>query len=106
MATPLDLVTDPVFLARVKLAFAAGAYQVATTPTQLPPDVRKAQLQALARVIEPSQAEELTKRAALLIVGSPEVLAAVDKITDQNLGLVVGKVLAAFQELAALGGSL
>lgn len=107
MASPLDLVTDPVFLARIQLAFAAAAYQIVTTiDPNLKPDSRKAQLQAIAKVIDPARAADLAQRAALLIVGSPEVLAQGVKVTAARSASVVGKVLGAFSELASLGGAL
>lgn len=107
MAGLLDLTTDPVFLQRIKEAFAAAAYQVVTTPDpNLKPEQRKAQLLGLLQAIDPGKADELARKAALLIVGSPEVKAAGDKIDDDQLAVVIAKVLAAYQELAVLGGSL
>ena len=107
MASVLDLTTDPVFIDRVTLAFAAAAYQVATTPDPTAkPEVRKAQLQALVKAIDPAQAATLARKAVLLIIGSPQVLAMGDKVPDADLAIVVGKVLGAFQELSTIGGSL
>lgn len=106
MPSPIDLTKDPDFLARIKLLFAAASYQSAITSEGKAPDVRLRELQGLVQALAPVQADFLVQKAALLVVGSPEVMAAGAEVSDQDLASVVGRVLAAFQEYSALGGSL
>lgn len=103
----LDLPTDPGFIARIKGAFAAASWTVITEPDpNVTGDARKNQLTALISNLDPSRADELARKAAFVLIGAPEVQADKDAISDQNLAIVVGKVLTAYQELTALGGSL
>lgn len=108
--TALELAADEAFVQRVAVAYAAVAHAALTPPTPPVPDpVRLAQLAALKRLGSPSQVRGLAVDTMALVVGSPEVLTAVATNTipsDAALITVAERVLAAFSEYAALGGSV
>lgn len=108
--TPLELATDETFLQRVALAYASVAHAVLTTPTPAPPDaVRLKQLEAVRRLGSVGQVRALAGDSLALVLGSPEVLTALatnTPISDANLLTVAGRILTAYTEYAALGGTL
>lgn len=108
--TALELAGDETFVQRVAVAYAAVAHAALTPPTPPVPDpVRLAQLSALKRLGAPAQVRGLAADTMALVVGSPEVLTALalnTLPTDAALVTVAERVLAAFSEYAALGGSV
>lgn len=108
--TALDLATDEIFLQRVALAYAAVAHAVLTTPDPAPPDaVRLKQLEAVRKLGSVTQVRSLAAESLALVIGSPEVLAAIATNTlpsDADLLTVCERVLEAYTEYAALGGTI
>lgn len=113
MATALEilsLVTDPEFQARLTVAFSQAVYGTATAaadPNEKP-EATKARLLAAATVVRlgPAAAQENVKKSLLLVLGAPEIAANGAKISDEDLTAVVGKILTAFAQFAAVGGAL
>lgn len=105
-----DLATDEAFVQRVAAAYAAVAHGALTTPTPAPPDaVRLKQLEAVRRIASPAALRGLAADTLGLVLGSPEVLAAValnTPVSDADLLTVCERVLDAYTEYAALGGTL
>lgn len=108
--TALDLATDETFLQRVALAYASVAHAVLTTPDPAPPDaVRLKQLEAVRRLGSVGQVRTLAGDSLALVLGSPEVLTAIatnTTVADADLLTVCERILDAYTEYAALGGTL
>ena len=107
---PATLITDDAFHQRVMIAFARTAHGALTVGSPAPPDaVRLKQLEAVRRLSSPQAIRQVALDSLALVIGAPEVLTALatDTLpTDADLLTVAGRILTAYTEYAALGGSL
>src|SRR5262245_38459802 len=106
----LALQTDPVFLARLTVAFSQAAYAAATAAPdpQATPEQIKTGMDALKFLVDngPAQAQEDLKKSLMLVLGAPAIAADGAAISDADLLAIAQTLLQTYVAYRAVGGTL